>query len=228
MHKNTKLIFDADNTLFDFDRAEETALIKTLQHFDIPAPAGLIEFYRKMNVGLWQQLDNKTISIAQLKQQRATQLFEFIGQSADPTIFSLHYLDELAKCQFLLDHVEQTLNVLSKHCEMAIITNGLERVQKPRLANSSIHQHFGALVISEQLGVAKPDPEIFAHTCDLMCWNNPTEVMMVGDNYRCDVQGAVNFGMQACWFNIRQQAHNFSDHNHEIHHFNQLLAVLKA
>jgi YjjG family noncanonical pyrimidine nucleotidase len=228
MIRHNKIIFDADNTLFDFDRAEETALINSLTHFKMPKPNGLIDFYRNMNVGLWQQLDDKTITIAQLKQQRAEQLFEFVGQTADPTVFSLHYLDELAQCQHLLEHVEQTLLHLAEHSEMAIITNGLARVQKPRFAGSSIHQHFGALVISEELGVAKPDPEIFAHTCELMNWSAPSEVLMVGDNYRCDIVGAKDFGMQTCWFNIRQQAHDFKHHDHEIHRFDELLAVLKA
>ena len=221
-----KIIFDADNTLFDFDRAEETALVKSLESFKLPKPAGLIDFYRTMNVKLWQQLDAKTITIAQLKHQRAMKLFEFVGQTADPQIFSLHYLDELAKCQFLLEHVEQTINHLSEHSEMAIITNGLARVQKPRLTNSSIGHHFGALVISEELGVAKPEPEIFAHACELMQWSNPSQVLMVGDNYRCDIQGAADFGMRTCWFNIRQQAHDFSDHDHEIHRFDELLDCL--
>ncbi len=221
-----QLIFDADNTLFDFDRAEETALIKTLTHFTMPQPSGLIDFYRQMNVKLWQQLDQKSITIAQLKQQRSEKLFEFVGQSTDPEVFSLRYLDELAQCQDLLPGVEKTLQVLSGHCEMAIITNGLSRVQKPRLAASSIQHHFDALVISEELGVAKPDPEIFAHTCELMGWSDPSKVLMVGDNYRCDIQGAAAFGMRTCWFNIRQQAHDFSDHDHEIHRFGELLGVL--
>jgi YjjG family noncanonical pyrimidine nucleotidase len=222
--KYQKLIFDADNTLFDFDRAEETALIKSLQHFEMPTPEGLIDFYRQMNVAMWLQLDDKTITIAQLKQQRAERLFEFVGNSTtDHMAFSLHYLDELAQCQFLLAHVEPTLGQLSKHSQMAIITNGLSRVQKPRLANSTIQQHFGALVISEELGVAKPDPEIFAHTCDLMGWSDSSEVLMVGDNYRCDIQGAKNFGMKTCWFNLRQQAHDHCDHDYEIHRFDELL-----
>jgi YjjG family noncanonical pyrimidine nucleotidase len=226
--KYQKLIFDADNTLFDFDRAEETALIKSLQHFEMPTPEGLIDFYRQMNVAMWLQLDDKTITIAQLKQQRAEKLFEYVGQTTDAEVFSLHYLDELAQCQYLLTHVEQTLLQLSPHCEMAIITNGLSRVQKPRLANCTIQQHFGALVISEELGVAKPDPEIFAHTCDLMGWSDSSEVLMVGDNYRCDIQGAKNFGMKTCWFNLRQQAHDHCDHDYEIHRFDELLGVLKV
>ena len=228
MNRIRKIIFDADNTLFDFDRAEATALVNSLAHFDLPQPVGLMDFYRSMNVKLWQQLDDRSITIAQLKQQRSEQLFEFVGQAVDSTTFSLHYLDELAGCQYLLKDVEHTLNQLAEFCEMAIITNGLARVQKPRFHNSAIQQHFGALVISEELGVAKPDPEIFAHTCDLMQWHNPAEVLMVGDNYRCDVQGAADFGMRTCWFNIRQQAHNFNDHDHEIHSFDELLALLKA
>lgn len=223
MFKYRKIIFDADNTLFDFDRAEETALVNSLTHFNMPKPDGLIDFYRSMNVKLWQQLDNQAISIEQLKQRRAEQLFEFVGQQADQQDFSLHYLDQLAGCQYLLEHVEQTLAQLSQHCEMAIITNGLARVQKRRFADSLIQQHFGALVISEELGVAKPEPEIFAHTCDLMQWSDPSQVLMVGDNYRCDIQGAANFGMQTCWFNLRQQDHDLKDHDHEIHRFDELL-----
>ncbi len=228
MYKYNKIIFDADNTLFDFDRAEATALVNTLQHFKMPAPDGLIQFYRRMNVAMWQQLDAKRITIAQLKQQRAEQIFEFVGgANTDHQTFSLHYLDELARHQFLLKSVAETLSLLSPHCDMAIITNGLARVQKPRFENSTIQPYFGALVISEEVGMAKPDPEIFAHTCDLMNWSDPKEVMMVGDNYRCDIQGAADFGMRTCWFNLRQQVHNYQDHHHEIHHFGELLGVLK-
>ncbi len=82
-----------------------------------------------------------------------------------------------------------------------------------------------ALVISEDLGVAKPDPKIFAHACDLMNWSDPSQILMVGDNYLCDVQGAAGFGMRTCWFNIRQQAHDFRDHDHEIHRFDELLKL---
>lgn len=223
MLKYQKLIFDADNTLFDFDQAEELALINSLQHHQLPVPDGLLAFYRRINVALWQQLDDKQINIQQLKQQRAEQLFEFVGQAVDHQQFSLHYLQELANQPILLADVETTLAQLATQAEMAIITNGLAHVQNKRFKQSSIQHHFGAMVISEEVGMAKPDAGIFAHTCELMGWSDPAEVLMVGDNYRCDVQGAVAFGMRACWFNIRQQAHNHQDHHYEIHQFKQLL-----
>ncbi|WP_223789949.1 HAD family hydrolase [Marinicella meishanensis] len=228
-YRHQRLIFDADNTLFDFDQAEAHALVSTLRHFAMPTPEGLIDHYRQMNVALWQQLDAKQIGIAELKQRRAESVFDFVGAAhTDHETFSVQYLDALAEQQCLLAAVKETLAALSAHCEMAIITNGLARVQKPRFANSEIQHHFGALVISEELGVAKPEPEIFEHTCDLMGWSDPAQVLMVGDNYRCDIQGAADFGMQTCWFNLRQIPHSHQDHNHEIHHFGQLLDVLRV
>lgn len=226
MYKYTKLIFDADNTLFDFDRAEEHALIQTLQHFQMPVPEGLVDFYRGINVPLWEQLDAKIITIKELKQKRAQQLFEFVGKDADFDAFSHQYLNELANQPMLLPTVEPTLEQLSPHCEMAIITNGLSQVQNTRFALSSIKHHFKVMVISEEVGMTKPDPEIFAHTCELMQWSNPSEVLMVGDNYRADIQGAAKFGMQTCWFNIRQLNHDYTDHHHEIRVFDELLGLM--
>ncbi len=226
MYKYTKLIFDADNTLFDFDRAEEHALIKTLKHFEMPVPEGLVEFYRGINVPLWQQLDAKTITIQELKQKRAEQLFTFVGKRADFHAFSHQYLNELANQPVLLPTVEATLDQLSPHCEMAIITNGLSQVQNTRFAQSSIQHHFKTLVISEEVGMSKPDPEIFAHTCELMQWSNPGEVLMVGDNYHADIQGAANFGMRTCWFNLRQVDHAFKEHHYEIRVFDELLGLM--
>ena len=221
-----RLIFDADNTLFDFDRAEEIALVNSLRHHELPVPEGLLDFYRQMNVALWQQLDDKSITLKELKQQRAERLFEFVGQATDHQQFSLFYLQQLAGQPVLLPHVEDTLNQLAPDCEMAIITNGLALVQNARFQRCSIKHHFGALVISEEVGMAKPDPEIFAHTCNLMGWDDPASVLMVGDNYRCDVQGAADFGMATCWFNLRKMSHDFTDHDHEIHRFDELLGVV--
>jgi 2-haloacid dehalogenase len=226
MYKYSKLIFDADNTLFDFDRAEETALVNTLEHFDMPVPTRLIEFYRGINVPLWQQLDAKQITIKQLKQKRAELLFDFVGQSADLDQFSHQYLEQLAEQVVLLPKVETTLKKLSNHCEMAIITNGLAHVQNKRFANCSIKHHFKSMVISEEVGFTKPEPEIFALTCEELGWNDPSEVLMVGDNYRCDIQGAANFGMRTCWYNIKQQDHSYTDHHYEIRSFGELMGLM--
>lgn len=224
--KIKRLLFDADNTLFDFNQAEDNALRLTLAHFGFAEPPGLMAFYRDMNVRLWQRFDAKQISIQELKTQRTSALFEFIGGRTDPEAFSHQYLQALSTQQCLLPGVTEGLAQLSQHCEMGIITNGLAQVQNPRFERSPIKSHFKTLVISEEVGAAKPDPEIFHLTCARMGWEDPSAVMMVGDNHRCDVLGASAVGMQTCWFNVHQTDHDLTGHDHEIRHFSELLGVL--
>lgn len=223
--KYTKLIFDADNTLFDFNQAEAVALNNTLIHFNLPCPDDMIDVYRKMNVALWAQLDNKEINIKTLKQKRTTAIFDHIGVAVDAEAFAHQYLIQLSACDFLLPSVHETLRQLSNHCDMMIITNGLSQVQQPRLKNSRIKNHFKHWVISEEVGHAKPAIEIFHHSCDLMGWKANKDVLMVGDNYRCDVQGAKASGLSACWFNLFHQKTDFTDHDHEIRRFDELLTL---
>ncbi|WP_154222804.1 YjjG family noncanonical pyrimidine nucleotidase [Marinicella rhabdoformis] len=223
-----KLIFDADNTLFDFNRAEATALVNTLNHFELPCPEGMVSHYRQMNVALWAQLDNKEIDIKTLKHKRTAAIFDHIGAAVDEAAFAHQYLDQLSSCDFLLPGVSETLDQLSEHCDMMIITNGLSQVQQPRLKASSIKDHFKHWVISEEFGHAKPQKEIFHHSCELMGWTPNKDILMVGDNYRCDVQGAKASGLSACWFNLfklnlGQKKTDFTDHDHEIRQFSELL-----
>ena len=222
-NKYNKLIFDADNTLFDFNRAEATALVKTLSHFELPCPEDMVSHYRQMNVALWAQLDNHEIDIKTLKQKRTAAIFEHIGAAVDGDAFAHQYLDQLSTCDFLLPGVSETLDRISNHCDMMIITNGLSQVQQPRLKTSSIKKHFKHWVISEELGHAKPQKEIFHHSCDLMGWQANEEVLMVGDNYQCDVQGAKDSGLSACWFNLFHKKTDSTAHDHEIRQFSELL-----
>ena len=91
---------------------------------------------------------------------------------------------------------EETLRALHDRFGLALITNGLEDVQRPRLERSTIGGCFDAVVISEEVGAAKPDPAIFQRVCNALgC--APGEVVFVGDSKRCDVDGPRAFGMQA-------------------------------
>ncbi len=82
-----------------------------------------------------------------------------------------------------------------------LITNGLAEVQRPRFAASSIRRHFEGLVISEEVGAAKPDPRIFDVAFAKMEDPKRTEVLMVGDSLSSDIKGGNDSGIDTCWFN---------------------------
>jgi 2-haloacid dehalogenase len=81
------------------------------------------------------------------------------------------------------------------------VTNGLADVQRPRLARSAIGALFDTVVVSEEVGVAKPDARIFEHALRQLGHDDRSTVLMVGDSLASDIQGGCNAGMQTCWLN---------------------------
>ena len=226
MKKYTRLIFDADNTLFDFNRAEEQALFDTLAHFSLPSHTDTLDTYRAINANLWRQFEQKNITLEDLKKERAQRFFSHLGVQMEEQVFAQHYLWELSQHQFFLPKVEETLATLSPHCEMIIITNGLTQVQRPRFEHSLIKEHFKDIIISEEVGVAKPEAAIFDMACERMQWSDTTDVLMIGDNYHCDVKGAADYGLRACWFNLFAQDNSEQRHHYEIRCISELLDIV--
>ncbi len=206
------LIFDADHTLFDFDRSEKAALQDTLRAFDLPADDSIHQAYQGINKPLWKQLEKGQITATELKQWRTQALFEHIRcqrmHESDVTVhlasishqdFLNLYLKNLAKRVYLLPTVEHTLKTLAGHCRMLILTNGIHAMQQQRLRNSGLAGLFDGLVSSDKVGIAKPDKRIFQFT--LNQWDNPPreQVLMVGDRLDTDILGAHRAGLDSCW-----------------------------
>ena len=84
---------------------------------------------------------------------------------------------------------------------LLVITNGLKEVQSARLARSSIGGYFAHVVISEEVGAAKPDRRIFDAAFDRMRGPHKEEVLIIGDGLSSDIQGGHDYGIDTCWFN---------------------------
>ncbi len=206
------LIFDADHTLFDFDRSEKAALEDTLRAFGLPADESIHRAYQGINKPLWKQLEKGQITAAELKQRRTQALFEHISsqrlQESDVTVqlasishqaFLDQYLKNLAERVYLLPTVAHTLKALAGHCRMLILTNGIHAMQHQRLRNSGLADLFEGLVSSDKVGIAKPDKRIFQFALSQL-GNPPREqVLMVGDKLDTDILGAHRAGLDSCW-----------------------------
>ena len=97
------------------------------------------------------------------------------------------------------------MNTLKGHAKLGIITNGFTELQQIRLEATGLDHYFDVLVISEEVGVAKPHPDIFDHALELM-GNPPREhVLMVGDNPDSDIVGGINAGLDTCWLNTHRR-----------------------
>jgi 2-haloacid dehalogenase len=195
------ILFDADGTLFDYDKAEAKALVKSFDEIGYPFEPRYAAAYRQINGQIWEDFEKGLITQNELRVRRFELLFEATSVEADAAVFSDLYLRFLAQGTDLIEGAEEILQVLNGKVGMVIITNGLKDVQRPRLARSTIGHYFDEVVISEEVGSAKPKSRIFDVAFERM--GNPAkgEVLIVGDSLTSDIAGGINYGIDTCWFN---------------------------
>ena len=103
----------------------------------------------------------------------------------------------------------EVLDYLNKKYHLHVITNGFEEVQYIKLEQSKLLHYFQHIVTSEQVGVKKPNPEIFRHALvKAVC--DPDESIMIGDDLPVDIIGAKDIGMHQVYFNPEKKAHQES------------------
>jgi putative hydrolase of the HAD superfamily len=221
------LLFDLDGTLFDYDYAEAQALKQTFFEFGIQYEDNFLEVYRKINHAIWNDFEAGKITQEKIKIKRFSELAHELELNYKSSNFSDSYLTNLSKGTHLIPGAEKTISKLSKKAELALITNGLTMVQKPRIGHSTIGQYFKLVVISEEIGYAKPGKEIFDHTLDKLDNPDKKDVLMIGDSLSSDITGGVNYGIATCWFNPKKFKRN--EHpkpDYEIESLNDLLHIV--
>lgn len=195
------LLFDADGTLFDYDGAEEKALTGTFEEFQIPFLPNYGEIYQTVNKNLWKLFEQGKIALGDLRVRRFFDLFQQTGLNTDPEKFSDRYLFHLGQSADLMPFVLETLQQLEKDYHMAIITNGISKVQRSRIAISPIESLFDGLFISEEIGFSKPAAGYFDAVMDALYHPKKESVLVIGDSLSSDMRGGINYGLDTCWFN---------------------------
>ncbi len=195
------LLFDADGTLFDYERAEARALRRTLAGLGYPVGEDTLAVYREVNAAAWQALERGEIAAATLRYRRFDDLFRALELPLDRAAEAAEsYLLELGRCSDLLPGAAEIVARLSGRARMAIVTNGLAEVQRSRLSRSPISRHFDAVVISDELGVSKPDRRIIDHALELLGAERRDDALIVGDSLSSDIAAGRNAGIGTCWF----------------------------
>jgi len=200
--KYKAVFFDADDTLYDYPHAERAALLACCGEFGINvAPETFIAVYRRHNHDVWQEFERGETDQATLRVERFRRLAAELELEELPfDQVSAFYLEVLAGQAQLLPGALDLVRELAKNFPLALVTNGIAAVQNKRFAASPITPYFQAIVISEEVGVAKPDPRIFAPALEKI-GVSPGEVLYVGDSVTSDMAAARNAGMDFCWLN---------------------------
>jgi len=196
------IIFDADETLFDFKKSEREALKNTMIEFGVNYDENYhLRIYKPINSAMWSELEKGLITQNKLKTERFKRFFDKLNLGFDEHEFASSYMHHLSNASFLYDSSVDVLSKLSQNYKLLIITNGLSVVQTKRIKCSNVAHFFEYIIISEDVGVSKPDPYIFEHTLKNVVYTDKSKVLIVGDSLTSDIQGGINFGIDTCWFN---------------------------
>lgn len=195
------LWFDADGTLFDYNRAEATALKNAFHSLTLPFEDDYLGVYRGINSKLWRALEQQEITPAVLRFRRFELLLESLRLRGSPDQMSTAYIEQLGICAELIDGAYEVLNTLHGTFRFAIVTNGLQAVQRSRLAHSGIRDFITELIISEEVGAAKPQAAFFDAAFERTGHPDKSDVLIIGDSLTSDIKGGVDYGLDTCWYN---------------------------
>ncbi|PSU19781.1 pyrimidine 5'-nucleotidase [Photobacterium kishitanii] len=195
------ILFDADETLFHFDAFRGLQLM--FSRHNIVFSNSDFEQYEAINKPLWVDYQNGIISATELQNIRFETWAAALSLSTEQ--LNTDFLKAMADICTPLAGAKSMLEALSQHAKLGIITNGFTALQEIRLERTGFADFFDVLIISEQVGVAKPDVKIFDYACQQMNITQRQQVLMVGDNPHSDILGGINAGMDTCWLNSDQK-----------------------
>ena len=195
------VLFDLDDTLFDFHKAEKIALTKTLVHFGIDPTEETLALYSTINAAHWKRLELGEISREEVKVGRYRELFKTIGVECDPVKATAYYESMLAIGHYFMPGAPELLEELYRKYRLYIVSNGTAKVQEGRIGSSGITKYMDGIFISQILGANKPDKQFF----DICFAEIPdfslSETVIIGDSLSSDIKGGINAGITTVWFN---------------------------
>lgn len=203
------VFFDLDHTLWDFDKNSEMAFASIFKqdHPEI-AIADFISKYAPINQACWKLYQYDKITHEELRYKRLKDSFDALNYPiSDAAIYQMaeDYIAFLPDNNHLFDGAIEILDYLNEKYQLHIITNGFANVQYKKIANSKMDSYFKTITNSEMAGVKKPNPIIFQHALDLAQAEKENSIM-IGDCLEADVRGALDFGIDAVFFNPNKES----------------------
>lgn len=195
------ILFDVDDTLLDFKKAEAAAIRKTFERIGIPVSDRIISRYSEINDAQWKCLERGELTREQVLVRRFDILFGELGLNIPSEMAQASYEYLLGIGHYFIDGAQDLLEALDGKYEMYIISNGTANVQDRRLKSAGISRYFKEIFISERVGHDKPSVEFFDACFERIPGFEKDKAIVVGDRLSSDILGGINAGVRTCWFN---------------------------
>lgn len=207
MRQYKNLFFDLDDTLWAFSENARDAFEETYdkhrfdQYFD--SFAHYYRLYQERNMALWDEYAEGRISRLELNRLRFSHPLQAVGIDDEELAlrFSEDYFEVVPYKKKLMPGAVETLDYLYPRYNLYILSNGFRELQGQKMKSSGIDHYFKKVILSDDIGVMKPDPEIFAFALE-STGSVSGDSMMIGDNPKADIVGAAGVGMDQAFYAV--------------------------
>ena len=205
-----KAIFlDWDDTIGDWTTAEHQALQEIYKTYRLdqlyPAFEDYLNAYKPYNMELWGRYGRGEVTKDWLHLQRFLRPLE--RANGERLLVNVENLAHEMGAEFLrltnkyfclIPEADRVVKYLAAKYPLTIISNGFKEVQYYKFEHSGLAPYFTHTLISEEVGINKPQPEIFRIALER---NGITadEALMIGDSYTSDIAGAKAAGIDQLW-----------------------------
>jgi len=225
------IFFDLDRTLWDFDAAAEMAFEKIydqyhLKELGIPSAHEFHMVYHPLNEKLWELYRANQITKDELNHTRFMKPLEHYGIHDDELAdrLSEDYVYWSPRIVRLVPGTMELLDYLKPKYHLHLITNGFQEVQHTKLNGSGLGPYFETLTVSEEVGVKKPNPEIFQYAL-AKAHAAPEESLMIGDEMDVDINGARAANMDQIFFNPSGE-NTIGERTYEVRNLLDIMKIL--
>ena len=207
------IFFDLDDTLFDFSSAsilslrrlwDEDSAVRSRFH----TPEAFIDEYHIHNRRMWHLHESGQISADFLKSERF-RLTIAPESDDDRTLSEMRrlndrYLRLLGECDAPVEGAKDLLAKVSERHLIGVLTNGFTEAQYRKLKSSGLDRYIQRMVISDEIGVQKPDARLFRYA-EQATGALPASTLMIGDNPDNDIKGAIDAGWRAIYLDRKDK-----------------------
>jgi HAD superfamily hydrolase (TIGR01549 family) len=204
------IFFDLDDTLHDHQKPFKDAFKSIFpdsieKHFI----GSIYKKFRERSDVLWEFYTKGEMTLEELRNQRIIQAMEYFNMNITcekATQFQFMYQNCLSNLE-LFPRVPELLETLKEiGFQIGIITNGPVEHQLNKISALSLTKHIPVerIFVSDAIGVAKPNPEIFQYVAKKIM-KTPEELLYIGDSWNNDVDCPYQAGWQSVWYNHRKR-----------------------
>lgn len=205
MKRYTTLLFDLDNTLLDFTKAEYLCIKELFKINSLPHDDNAVKLYSEINDRYWKAYERGEIKAEGIYVNRFITFGQEMGVKVDGDKLFSGYSALLSKCTVKKPFCDEILDYCkAKGYDIAITTNGLAFNQHSRIKLSGIINYISHTFISEELGAQKPEKAFFNKVFEIVNEKDKSKVLVIGDSVTSDIAGAINAGIDSCFIGDKE------------------------